>query len=230
MKISSLLLISLLIVGLTSCKSQNKAEYSYEGFPLEVTDEYKKIWSVELSNNLGMRYSYKLKEPKVFRSIPIEVVFKVNSEGKLMGFTLSKTHNLNGTDIDSERMLIHIRQGKGCKDRIINLSAKILDMLREYYRSYRPTIYLFEGNRGGQYSSESVGKIVKKAARLANINKHVTAHTLRHSYATHLLESGVDLRYIQVLLGHKSSRTTEIYTHVSTHILSSIKSPIDHII
>lgn len=97
MKTSSLLLISLLVMGLTSCKSQNKSEYSYEDFPLEVTDEYKKVWSKVYSGNIGLRYSYELEEPKVFRSIPIEGKFSINPEGKLCGFTLSKTYNYNGT-------------------------------------------------------------------------------------------------------------------------------------
>ena len=99
MKNSSILLISLLVIGLTSCKSQNETENAYEGFPLEVTDNYKKAWSEEFSNNMGMRYFYKLKEPRVFRSIPMEGTFMVNSEGELMGFTLAEAFNFNGTDI-----------------------------------------------------------------------------------------------------------------------------------
>jgi len=105
-----------------------------------------------------------------------------------------------------------------------------LDQLRNYYRAYRPKEYLFEGQSGGRYSAESVGKIVKRAGKKAGINKTVTPHMLRHSFATHLLEQGMDLRYIQELLGHKSSRTTEIYTHVSTKDFAKIQNPIDELL
>lgn len=132
--------------------------------------------------------------------------------------------------VDSSRMVLSIVQGKGFKDRVVTLSPYVLELLREYYKAYHPKDYLFEGIDGRAYSAESVANIVKKAARLAQITKKVTAHTLRHSYATHLLEAGVDLRYIQVLLGHNSSRTTEIYTHVSNYSLSAIDSPIDKIL
>ncbi len=116
------------------------------------------------------------------------------------------------------------------KDRNLTLLEKILDFLRSYYKSHRLKEYLFEGLLGGAFSAESVGRIVKKAAVGAGITKRVTAHTLRQSYVTHLLEAGVDLRYIQVLLGHSSSRTTKIYIHVSNYSLSSIKSLIDKIL
>lgn len=101
-------------------------------------------------------------------------------------------------------------------------------MLRTYFIEYRPQIFLFEGQNGNcKYSERSLEEILKKSLRLAFINKPVTLHWLRHSYATHLLESGTDLRYIQELLGHNSSRTTEIYTHVSTKSIQQIKSPFD---
>lgn len=146
------------------------------------------------------------------------------------GLRRSELLGLKLNHIDSSRMVIQIIQGKGFKDRLVTLSPKVLEMLREYYKSYQPKVFLFEGQDGGQYSAESVGNIVKQAAKKAGIKKRVTAHTLRHSYATHLLESGVDIRYIQVLLGHKSSKTTEIYTHVSSYTLGSIKSPIDSLL
>ena len=146
------------------------------------------------------------------------------------GLRKSELLGLKLNDIDSSRMVIQVQQGKGAKDRSVTLSPKVLEMLRDYYKAYKPKEYLIEGASGGSYSSESVGNMVKKAAKLAKIRKRVTAHTLRHSFATHLLESGVDLRYIQVLLGHKSSRTTEIYTHVSNHRLSTIESPIDKLL
>ena len=136
--------------------------------------------------------------------------------------------NLQPTHIDSKRNIILIKQSKGKKDRIVPLSPKILEMLREYYRYYKPKTYLFEGqNIGEQYDSRSLQLVLKQAVKKAGIHKPVTLHWLRHSYATHLLESGTDLRYIQELLGHNSSRTTEIYTHVSTKNIQQIKSPFD---
>ncbi len=110
----------------------------------------------------------------------------------------------------------------------MHLSPKILEMLRDYYLEFRPTTYLFEGQmKKMQYSARSLEEVLKKSTKLASINKPVTLHWLRHSYATHLLESGTDLRYIQELLGHNSSKTTEIYTHVSTKNIQQIKSPFD---
>ena len=136
--------------------------------------------------------------------------------------------NLQPSHIDSKRNIILIKQSKGKKDRIVPLSSKILEMLREYYRLYKPQTYLFEGqNIGEKYDSRSLQLVLKQAVKKAGIQKPVTLHWLRHSYATHLLESGTDLRYIQELLGHNSSKTTEIYTHVSTKNIQHIKSPFD---
>ncbi len=129
--------------------------------------------------------------------------------------------------IDSSRMLIRVEEGKGRKDRFTLLSTTLLQHLREYYKLWKPKEYLFEGPGRGQYSGKSVGKVVAKAAKKAGIRKSVTPHTLRHSFATHLLEQGTDLRYIQSLLGHSSSKTTEIYTHVATNRFKSIKNPLD---
>lgn len=135
--------------------------------------------------------------------------------------------SLKVTDIDSKRMLVLIEQAKGKKDRVSLLSEKLLKELRLYYKQHNPKHYLFEGPTGGAYSSTSVEKIVSKAAQLAGISKKVTPHMLRHSFATHLLENGTSLRHIQVLLGHNSSKTTEIYTQVATNNLHSIKNPLD---
>lgn len=130
--------------------------------------------------------------------------------------------------IDSRRGVVIIRQAKGKKDRIVPLSPRILEMLRVYYREYKPKVYLFEGQPVGKpYDERSLQLIMKQALEKANIQKPVTLHWLRHSYATHLLESGTDLRYIQEMLGHKSSKTTEIYTHVSTLRIQKIISPFD---
>jgi len=135
--------------------------------------------------------------------------------------------NLKINDIDSSRMLIHVRDAKGNKDRYTILSTNALKDLREYYKQWKPQEYLFEGIKNKQYSTGSVGKIISAAAIKAGIRKHVTPHTLRHSFATHLLESGTDLRYIQLLLGHNSTKTTEIYTHVAKSSFDSIKNPLD---
>lgn len=144
------------------------------------------------------------------------------------GLRRSELLNLTFDDIQSDRKLLIIKQSKGKKDRIVPLSDKILEMLREYYKSYKPKKWLFEGQQENtKYSDRSLEEVLKKSIRLARINKPVSLHWLRHSYATHLLENGTDLRYIQELLGHSSSKTTEIYTHVSTKSIQNIKSPFD---
>lgn len=144
------------------------------------------------------------------------------------GLRRSELLHLKPTDIDSNRGIITIRQSKGKKDRIVPLSPKILTMLRSYYLIYKPKTWLFEGQKAGElYSEKSLQVVLKQALLKAGIKKPVTLHWLRHSYATHLLESGTDLRYIQELLGHNSSKTTEIYTHVSTKNIQQIKSPFD---
>lgn len=130
--------------------------------------------------------------------------------------------------IDSKRGILLIKQAKGKKDRIVPLSPKILEMLRSYYMQYKPKIWIFEGQQPGQpYDERSLQQVFKQALTKAGIQKPATLHWLRHSYATHLLENGTDLRYIQELLGHKSSKTTEIYTHVSTSSIQKIISPFD---
>ena len=143
------------------------------------------------------------------------------------GLRRSELLNLKPTDIDSERMVIHINGAKGKKDRISLLSDNLLQLLRLYYKEYHPKQYLFEGQNGGKYSPTSVANILKKATAKAGIKKTVTPHMLRHSFATHLLEQGTDLRYIQELLGHNNSKTTEIYTHVSKNAIDKIKNPMD---
>ena len=145
------------------------------------------------------------------------------------GLRLSELLNLKLSDIDSELMLVHVKDTKGNKDRVVMLSTTLLDDLRKYYKDHYPKYYLFEGQSGGKYSSKSVQNIVKIAATKGGISKPVTPHILRHSFATHLLENGTDIRYIQKLLGHNSVKTTEIYTHVTDVAKSKIKSPLDFI-
>lgn len=135
---------------------------------------------------------------------------------------------LQPVHIDSKRNIVLLKNAKGKKDRIAPLSLKILEMLRTYFVAYKPKTYLFEGQIAGMpYDSRSLQLILKQALKKTGISKPVTLHWLRHSFATHLLESGTDLRYIQELLGHSSSKTTEIYTHVSTKSIQQIKSPFD---
>lgn len=143
------------------------------------------------------------------------------------GLRRSELLNMKVRDIDSQRMVINIIGAKGKKDRITLLSDNSLTTLREYYKRYRPNKYLFEGIDGKKYSATSVANVLRNLARKAGIQKRVTPHMLRHSFATHLLEQGTDLRYIQELLGHSSSKTTEIYTHVSKRAIDKIKNPID---
>ena len=144
------------------------------------------------------------------------------------GLRAGEVLRLTFQDIESDRNLIRIRQAKGKKDRIVPISPKILGMLREYYKIFKPTRWLFEGQfPGTPYSERSFQQVIQQAVKKVGIQKPVTLHWLRHSYATHLLESGTDLRYIQKLLGHSSSKTTEIYTHVSTKSIQQIRSPFD---
>lgn len=146
------------------------------------------------------------------------------------GLRRSELLNLQPANIDAKRHLLIILNAKGKKDRVVPISDKTLELLRGYYKAYRPQVWLFEGqNRGERYSEESLAKVLKMGCGKAGITKPVTLHWLRHSYATHLLEAGTDLRFIQELLGHKSSKTTEIYTHVSIKSLQNIKSPFDDI-
>jgi site-specific recombinase XerD len=145
------------------------------------------------------------------------------------GLRRSELIKLEISDIDSDRMLIRIRNSKGRKDRHTLLSRKLLNILREYYRIYHPVRWLFEGPGGKPYSATSIENIFRRALKKSEIQKRATPHTLRHSFATHLLEQGINLRYIQELLGHASITTTEIYTRVSTHNLSQIKNPLDNI-
>lgn len=138
-----------------------------------------------------------------------------------VGLRVSEIVNLRISDIDPKRMLIHIKNAKGRKDRIVPLSQTVLELLREYFKEYRPKEFLFNGQNSLQYSIGSCQKIYKKY-----IDNTSSIHTLRHSSFTNLLESGTDLRIIQKIAGHSSSKTTEIYTHVSNNIISKVKLPI----
>lgn len=145
------------------------------------------------------------------------------------GLRVSEIQSLRSSDIDSDRKQIRIL-GKGNKYRYTLLSENTLDMLRMYWRAYRPVRYLFEGQKRGQpIGSSTIQQIFKKACKRSKINKPASVHCLRHSFATHLLESGVNLKIIQSLLGHSSLKTTSIYLHVTRFDPASIKSPFDEI-
>ena len=133
-------------------------------------------------------------------------------------------------DIDFERMQVFVKEGKGKKDRVTLLSGQMAEVLKKYLSVYRPNYWLFEGDNRKQYGRSSVHHIIKRARMTAGIEKQVTAHTFRHSFATHLLEQGTDIRYIQVLLGHNSPKTTAIYTHISNLSLQKINNPLDVIL
>ncbi len=143
------------------------------------------------------------------------------------GLRRSELLSLKIKDVDSKRMIVSVISGKGGKDRLTLLSKSLLKDLRIYWLKYQPKVFLFEGVNGGQYSAASVSKLVLSAAKRANIKKRLTPHMLRHSFATHLLEDGVDLRTIQVLMGHNSIKTTEIYTHVALNKFIDITNPLD---
>lgn len=189
------------------------------------------------------RTVYKIDRPKKERKLPdvlskqeIAAMIKSTENKKhkcLMaviyscGMRRSEAINLKVEDIDSKRMKIKIIGAKGKKDRYVPLANKTLIYLREYYKEDKPRVFLFEVKEGVPYSATSIYNVIKNAAKKVKIRKRVYPHILRHSFATHNLEQGMDLRYIQELLGHESSQTTEIYTHVSQKDLNKFKNPFD---
>jgi len=198
---------------------------------------YKSVENKQLDLDLIHRPKRAKTLPNVLSKEEVKLILNAHSniKHKMMlslmyscGLRRSELLNLKLTDIDSKRNLIIIKQAKGKKDRIVPLSTKIVEMLRNYYIAYKPKSWLFEGQaENTKYDERSLSSVLKQALAKTKINKPVSLHWLRHSYATHLLESGTDLRYIQELLGHSSSRTTEIYTHVSAKSIQQIKSPFD---
>ena len=147
------------------------------------------------------------------------------------GLRISEALNLKPGDIDGQRMFIHVRSGKGNKDRMVKLSVHLLAVLRDYWRACHPDLWLFPQTRDPQRPMDegTAHRIVSRSARRAGITRRVSPHTLRHSYATHLLEAGCDLRSIQVLLGHVNLKTTARYTHVSDAHLRTVVSPLDRL-
>jgi site-specific recombinase XerD len=178
------------------------------------------------------------RRPVVLDTAEVRRIFEVTANLKhrtiLMtvyasGLRVGEVVNLRLADIDGRRMQILVRQGKGKRDRLVMLSPRNLGQLREYWRAYRPTDWLFysRGDRGKAYSARSVEKVFRAAAVRAGISKPATVHTLRHSFATHLLEGGADLHRIQMLMGHTSVRTTQGYLHVRRPGLFGLRSPLD---
>ena len=144
------------------------------------------------------------------------------------GWRISEAVAIKVQDIDSQRMLIRVEQGKGRKDRYVMLSPRLLSVLRAYYRAARPSDFLFPTWRAGHHMSSSIVSLAcRNAARNSGIAKRITAHTLRHSFATHLLENGTDIRVIQILLGHSRIDTTARYTAVSPQVVAHTLSPLD---
>ena len=212
-----------------SASSQNQAINAIKFYYEKVNGEPRKFYQLD-------RPLRESKLPTVLSVEEIQAMITVttNLKHKIIimlcysaGLRLSELVNLQLTDIDSKRMQLSIKAAKGKKDRYVVLAEKLLPLLRTYYTEYKPKEYLLEGTNGEQYSSRSIQSVVKDALQKAGIHKNASVHTLRHSFATHLLENGTDLRYIQALLGHSSSKTTEIYTHVTSKALSGLKSPLD---
>jgi len=178
------------------------------------------------------------KLPKVINAQDIRKMFEVTQNQKHnlilklcygMGLRVSEIVNLKIKNIDSKNMQVLVERAKGKKDRYVNLPESVLEHLRTYYKEYKPKEYLFEGQYGGRYSLRSAQNVFKNALKRANINKQVGIHSLRHSFATHLLENGTDISYIQKLLGHNDIKTTLIYTEVGKKDLKRVRSPLDNL-
>ncbi len=214
-----------------------KVSYSYQK---QIAMGLKLYYKEVFNTNINLEFLFPKRKPEKLPVILskqdiIRIIEKSNNiKHKSMialtysaGLRIGELIDLKISDIDSSRMVIHIKSAKGNKDRIIPLSEKLLIMLRTYYKEYSPKEFMFEGQKGGRYTTSSFGKLLKRAAQKAKINKDITAHTLRHSYATHLLEKGTDIRVIQKLLGHNSIKTTMLYTQVAEPTLLNVKSPFD---
>lgn len=202
-----------------------------------------KFWYQDvLGKKMQLDYLYpdrgEFKIPVVFSQAEVKLIL-ANSENLKhkailatvysCGLRVSELTNLKITDIDSNTMTVTIRQSKGNRDRVVVLAEKLLVLLREYFKEYKPKDYLFEGRANGRYSERSVQQILKQILTKLKINKQGSVHSLRHSYATHLIEQGTDVRFVKDLLGHKSIKTTLIYTHLTDPAKRKIKSPLDNL-
>lgn len=217
---------------------KNKLSSSYQN---QIVNALKLFFSSILNKKIEIEKIHRPKRekklPNVLSKEEVKMILNAHSNLKhktmlsliySCGLRCGELLALQPVHIDSKRNIVLLNNSKGKKDRIVPLSPKILEILRAYYKVYKPITYLFKGQTKGQpYDDRSLQQVLKQALKKTGITKPVTLHWLRHSYATHLLESGTDLRYIQELLGHNSSKTTEIYTHVSTKCIQHIKSPFD---
>jgi integrase/recombinase XerD len=217
---------------------KNKLSNSYQNQVVNgVKLFFRQIENRQLDVDLVHRPKREKTLPNVLSKEEVKMILSchTNNKHKAMlsmiyacGLRCGELLSLKPEHIDSRRNVLIIKQAKGRKDRIAPLGHKTISMLREYYEVYRPKKYLFEGQQAGEpYDARSLQQVLKQALVKTGIKKPVTLHWLRHSFATHLLEGGTDLRYIQEILGHSSSKTTEIYTHVSTKSLQKIVSPFD---
>lgn len=219
------------------CKTEKNYSYStMKQVIATISFLYSKIFNKPIPVALDIKLRKPTHLPKVLSAKEISKILRVTTNLKHKtililiyagGLRLGELTNLKIGDIDSDAMRIHIREAKGKKDRYIMLSENVLDLLRKYYKIYKPQSYIIEGQTGGKYSPQSVQSVFKTAIKKAGIKKKATVHSLRHSFATHLLDEGTDIRYIQELLGHKRLETTQIYTHVSSYSINKIKSPAD---
>lgn len=215
-----------------SKSAQNQAINSIKFFYEKVLMQERKLYHLE-------RPMKDKRLPEVLSQEEVMNVFEAldNLKHKTMlmliysaGLRRSEMLNLRIGDVDFNRSIVFIRGGKGHKDRQTVLSQNLIPLLQQYLNEFAPGFWLFEGPKGERYSASSLQQIFKRAAKKAGVKKIVRLHMLRHSFATHLLESGTSTRYIQVLLGHESPKTTEIYAQVSRFALDKIQSPLDQMI
>ncbi len=215
-----------------SKSTQNQAINSVKFFYEKVLMQERKVYYLERPMK-DKRLPEVLSQEEVMRIF--EALDNIKHKTMLMliysaGLRRSEMLNLRIGDADFDRNIVFIRGGKGHKDRQSVLSQNLIPMLQLYLKEYNPGFWLFEGQKGERYSASSLQQVLKQATAKAGIKKFVRLHMLRHSFATHLLESGTSTRYIQVLLGHESPKTTEIYAHVSRFALDKIQSPLDQIV
>jgi len=216
---------------------------------------YSETYQRQLIGALKLFYKYVHEEEREMNAVPmprrsrkLPVVLSMDEVKRMIGacrnvkhkFCLSLIYgcglrvgealNLKRKDLDIGRLMLHVRRGKGRKDRTVVFPRSLVALYQLYLEQYDPFEYVFEGLGGGrQYTNTSINAVIKRCCHTIGIEKRVTAHTLRHSYATHLINQGTSLRHVQVMLGHNSSRTTEIYTHISEADLHQVESPLDRI-
>lgn len=236
--------------ALPEITSNDLKDYIYyrlkkESISVSTINQIISAWKIVYVHILGNEWEkFRIKRPLREKKLPVvlsqqEAISLISSPSNLKHIAILNTLystgircyellNLRTTDIDSKRMVINIRCGKGKKDRQVRLHQKLLDILRKYYLKYRPKHYLFQGQiKEMRYSSTSVRMILQKNAKRVGITKNITVHTMRHTYATHMLEIGANLRLIQLQMGHNSIKTTSTYLSVANIDISSLPNPLD---